>query len=98
MIYKTASIGIVMVAAALASVLLSGTILAPTQTSAISQHSKSGPQFNNLNKNANDNTNIANSKSTSGFTDTAGLKDSIRDGVSVTLEHRDQHMGQENLL
>jgi len=50
-----------------------------------------------LNKNTNDNTNTANSKSTSGFTDTAGLKDSIRDGVSVTLEHRDQHMGQENL-
>ena len=99
--YKKQSIGITMVAVAiaLASLLIAGTILAPTQVpaSATSQHSKSGPQFNNLNKNANDNTNTANSKSTSGFTDTAGLKDSIRDGVSVTLEHRDQHMGQENL-
>jgi hypothetical protein len=51
-----------------------------------------------LSKNANDNTYTANSKSTSGgFTDTAGLKNSIRDGISVTLEHRDQHIGQENL-
>jgi hypothetical protein len=51
-----------------------------------------------LSKNANDNTKTANSKSTSGgFTDTAGLKNSIRDCVSVTLEHRDQHIGQENL-
>jgi cell division septation protein DedD len=99
--YKKQSIGITMVAVAiaLASLLIAGTILAPSQVpaSAISQHSKSGPQFNNLNKNANDNTNTANSKSTSGFTDTAGLKDSIRDGVTVSLQHRDQHMNQENL-
>jgi len=98
MSYKKQSIGIVMIAVAMASLLLAGTILAPTQASAISQHSKSGPQFNNLNDNTNDNTNTAKSKSTSdGFTDTASLKHSIRDGVSVNLEHRDQHMDQENL-
>jgi hypothetical protein len=95
--YKKQSIGITVIAVAIASLLIAGTILAPTQASAISQHSKSAPQFNNSNKNTNDNTNTANSKSTSGFIDPAGLKDSIRDGVSVTLEHRDQHMGQENL-
>ena len=53
----------VAVAIALASLLIAGTILAPTQVPAISQHSKSGPQFNSLNKNANDNTNKANSRS-----------------------------------
>ena len=84
--------------AAMASLLLAGTILAPTQASATSQHNKSGPQFNNFNDNTNDNTNTAKSRSTSGgFTDTASLKNAIRDGVSVNLEHRDQHMGQENL-
>ena len=58
----------VAVAIALASLLIAGTILAPTQVpaSATSQHSKSGPQFNNLNKNTNDNTNTANSKRISG--------------------------------
>ena len=82
----------------MASLLIAGTILAPTQASATSQHSKSDPQFNNFNDNTNDNTNTANSRSSSGgFTDTAGLKHAIRDGVSVTLQHRDQHMGQENL-
>ena len=30
-------------------------------------------------------------------TDTSSLKQGIRDGVSVNLEHRDQHMNQENL-
>jgi hypothetical protein len=30
-------------------------------------------------------------------TDTSNLKHGIRDGVSVNLEHRDQHMNQENL-
>jgi hypothetical protein len=71
--YKKQSIGITMVTAAevaLASLLLAGTILAPTQAAAISQHSKS---------------------------DTVGLKDSIRDGVTVNLERSSQHMGQENL-
>jgi hypothetical protein len=65
--YKKQSIGITMVAVAiaLASLLIAGTILAPTQVpaSAIIQHIKSGPQFNNLNKDANDNTNKANSRS-----------------------------------
>ena len=87
-----------MIAAAMAALLIAGTILAPTQASATSQHSKSGPQFNNSNKNTNDNTNTANSKSTSaGFTDTSSLKHAIRDGVTVNLEHRSQHMDQENL-
>jgi hypothetical protein len=31
------------------------------------------------------------------FPDISSLKHSIRDGVSVNLEHRDQHMNQENL-
>src|SRR6476619_5245763 len=30
-------------------------------------------------------------------TDTSSLKHGIRDGVNVNLEHRDQHMDQENL-
>jgi hypothetical protein len=95
--HKKRSIGIV-IAAAMMLLLLAGTILAPTQASAISQHSKSGPQFNNFNDNTNDNTNTANSRSTSGgFTDTASLKHAIRDGVTVNLQHRDQHMNQENL-
>jgi len=95
--YKKQSIGIVLAVTAMASLLIAGTILAPTQASAGSQR-KSSPQFNNLNKNANDNTNTANSKSTSGgFTDTASLKHAIRDGVTVNLQHRDQHMDQENL-
>ena len=47
---KKQSIGIVMIAAAMAALLIAGTILAPTQASATSQHSKSGPQFNNSNK------------------------------------------------
>jgi hypothetical protein len=33
----------------------------------------------------------------SGFPDTSSLKDGICDGISVNLEHRDQHMNQENL-
>src|SRR6266508_6809000 len=32
-----------------------------------------------------------------GFPGTLSLKHGIRDGVSVNLEHRDQHMNQENL-
>ena len=56
---KKQSIGIVMAAAAIASLLLAGTILAPTQASANSQR-KSSPQFNNFNDNTNDNTNTAN--------------------------------------
>jgi hypothetical protein len=36
-------------------------------------------------------------RSSSGFPNTSNLKHGIRDGVSVNLEHRDQHMNQENL-
>jgi hypothetical protein len=54
--YKKQSIGITVIAVAIASLLIAGTILAPTQVSAISQRS-----------------------------------------VSVNREHRDQHIGQENL-
>jgi hypothetical protein len=54
--YKKQSIGITVIAVAIASLLIAGTILAPTQASAISQRS-----------------------------------------VSVNREHRDQHIGQENL-
>ena len=32
-----------------------------------------------------------------GFPNTSTLKQAVRDGVSVNLEHRDQHMNQENL-
>lgn len=32
-----------------------------------------------------------------GFSDTSSLKHVIREGISVNLEHRDQHMNQENL-
>ena len=81
----------------MAALLIAGTILAPTQASATSQR-KSNPQFNNFNDNTNDNTNTAKSRSSSGgFTDTASLKHAIRDGVTVNLQHRDQHMDQENL-
>jgi hypothetical protein len=81
----------------MASLLIAGTILAPTHASAGSQR-KSSPQFNNFNDNTNDNTNTAKSRSSSGgFTDTASLKHAIRDGVTVNLQHRDQHMDQENL-
>jgi hypothetical protein len=94
---KQQSIGIVMAVTAMASLLIAGTILAPTQASATSQR-KSSPQFNNFNDNTNDNTNTAKSRSTSGgFTDTSSLKHAIRDGVTVNLQHRDQHMDQENL-
>jgi hypothetical protein len=31
------------------------------------------------------------------FTDTTSLKHAIRDSISVNLDHRDQHMDQENL-
>src|SRR6476646_4905230 len=94
---KKQSIGIVMAVTAMAALLIAGTILAPTQASATSQR-KSNPQFNNFNDNTNDNTNTAKSRSSSGgFTDTASLKNAIRDGVTVNLEHRDQHMNQENL-
>jgi len=34
---------------------------------------------------------------TGGFFDTSSLKDDIRDGVNVNLEHIDQHLDQENL-
>jgi hypothetical protein len=67
---KKQSRGIVL-SAVIASLLIAGTILAPTQASALSKF----------------NTN----------TDISNLKHSIRDGVSVNLEHRDQHMNQENL-
>jgi hypothetical protein len=94
---KKQSIGIVMAVTAMAALLIAGTILAPTQASATSQR-KSSPQFNNFNDNTNDNTNTAKSRSSSGgFTDTASLKHAIRDGVTVNLQHRDQHMDQENL-
>src|SRR6185437_2172533 len=94
---KKQSIGIVMAVTAMASLLIAGTILAPTHASATSQR-KSNPQFNNFNDNTNDNTNTAKSRSSSGgFTDTASLKHAIRDGVTVNLQHRDQHMDQENL-
>jgi hypothetical protein len=56
-------IGLIMVVA--------GTILAPTQASALSK-------FNTR-------------------TDTSSLKRGISGGVNVNLEHRDQHMNQENL-
>ena len=86
-----------MAVTAMAALLIAGTILAPTQASATSQR-KSNPQFNNFNDNTNDNTNTAKSRSSSGgFTDTASLKHAIRDGVTVNLQHRDQHMDQENL-
>ena len=68
---KKQSIGIVM-AAAMAALLLAGTILAPTHASAVSKHTTNG-------------------------TDPSTLKHAIRDGVSVNLEHRSQHMDQENL-
>jgi hypothetical protein len=94
---KKQSIGIVLAVTAMAALLIAGTILAPTQASAGSQR-KSSPQFNNFNDNTNDNTNTAKSRSSSGgFTDTASLKHAIRDGVTVNLQHRDQHMDQENL-
>jgi hypothetical protein len=32
-----------------------------------------------------------------GFPNTSTLKQAVRDGVTVNLEHRDQHMNQENL-
>jgi hypothetical protein len=32
-----------------------------------------------------------------GSSDTSSLKQVIRDGINVNLEHRDQHMNQENL-
>jgi Prealbumin-like fold domain len=67
--HKKRSIGITMVAAAFALLLVAGTILSPTQS-----YARSG-----------------------NFTDTSSLKHAIRDGVNVNLEHRDQHMNQENL-
>jgi hypothetical protein len=70
MSYKKQPIGTVLVTA-IASLLLAGTILAPTQASALSKF----------------NTN----------TDTSNLKHDIRDGVTVNLQYRDQHMDQENL-
>jgi hypothetical protein len=36
-------------------------------------------------------------RTTGGFSDTSSLKHVIRDGVTVNLQHRDQHMIQENL-
>jgi hypothetical protein len=69
---KKQSIGIVM-AAAMAALLLAGTILAPTHASAVSK-------FNTTNN-----------------TDASSLKHAIRDGISVSLEHRSQHMDQENI-
>ena len=42
---KKQSIGIVMIAAAMAALLIAGTILTTTQASATSQHSKSGAQL-----------------------------------------------------
>jgi hypothetical protein len=37
------------------------------------------------------------SKFTTNNTDTSSLKQAVRDGVTVNLQHRDQHMDQENL-
>jgi hypothetical protein len=34
---------------------------------------------------------------TNGFSDTSSLKHGIRDSINVNLEHRDQHLDQENL-
>jgi hypothetical protein len=62
---------VVIFAAVMASLLLAGTILAPTQSFAAG--------------------------SRGGFPDSSSLKHAVRDGVSVNLEHRDQHMNQENL-
>jgi hypothetical protein len=74
-----------MIAAAIASLLIAGTILAPTQASATSQR-KSSPQFNNLNDNTNDNTSTAKSRSSSsGFTDTASLKCAIELLTNATV-------------
>jgi hypothetical protein len=61
----------VVVMAAVTSLLLAGTILAPIQSFAAG--------------------------SRGGFPDTSSLKHAVRDGVTVNLEHRDQHMNQENL-
>jgi hypothetical protein len=61
----------VVVIAAVASLLLAGTLLAPIQSFA--------------------------GRSRGGFPDTSSLKHGIRDGISVNLEHRDQHMNEENL-
>jgi len=36
-------------------------------------------------------------RSSSAFPDASSLKQAVRDGVTVNLEHRDQHMNQENL-
>jgi hypothetical protein len=79
--YKKRSIGITMVAAAFALLLVAGTILSPTQSYARSRDSNnSSPQFTNVND-----------------TDTSNLKNGTPDGVSVNLERRDQHIDQENL-
>ena len=59
----------VVVIAAVASLLLAGTILAPTQS------------FGDSGR----------------FIDTTALKNAIRDGISVHLQHSDQHMNQLNL-
>jgi hypothetical protein len=70
--HKKRSIGIAMVAAAFALLLVAGTILSPIQSYA-------APSTNG------------------GIPNTSSLKHTIRDGVNVNLEHRDQHMDQENL-
>jgi hypothetical protein len=69
--YKKQSIGIVLTAA-ITSLLLAGTFLAPTQASGVSKH-------------------------TTNSTDPSTLKHAIRDGISVSLDQRSQHMDQENL-
>jgi hypothetical protein len=68
---KKQSVGLVIAAAIITSLLVAGTILAPIQLYAI--------------------------RSSGGIPDTSSLKHGIRDGVNVNLEHRDQHMDQENL-
>jgi hypothetical protein len=69
--YKKQSIGLVLAAAIITSLLVAGTILAPIQSYAI--------------------------RSSGGIPNTSSLKHAIREGVTVNLEHRDQHMDQENL-
>ena len=61
----------IVVIAAVISLLLAGTHLAPVQSYAAG--------------------------SRGGFPSTSSLKHAVRDGVTVNLQHRDQHMDQENL-
>jgi hypothetical protein len=69
--YIKQSIGLVMAAAIITSLMVAGTILAPIQSYAI--------------------------RTSGGIPDTSSLKHAIRNDVNANLEHRDQHMNQENL-